>query len=52
MRKRATHQGHPRIDTNDAVFFANDQFAVRFIEEIDFDYAALDACSVLATADA
>ena len=32
--------GSPRIDTSDHVWFANDQLAVRFIEEIDFDYAA------------
>jgi HK97 family phage major capsid protein len=41
--------GAPRIDTSEHVFFANDQLAVRFIEEIDFDYAALDAMSVLLT---
>ena len=35
--------GSPRIDTSEHVWFANDQLAVRFIEEIDFDYAALDA---------
>ena len=33
----------PRKDTSEHVFFANDQLAVRFIEEIDFDYAATDA---------
>jgi hypothetical protein len=32
------------------VFFANDQLATRFIEEIDFDYCALDATAVLMTA--
>jgi HK97 family phage major capsid protein len=41
--------GAPRIDTSEHVFFANDQLAVRFIEEIDFDYAATDAMSVLLT---
>lgn len=41
--------GSPRIDTSEHVFFANDQLATRFIEEIDFDYAALDAVSVLLT---
>jgi HK97 family phage major capsid protein len=41
--------GAPRIDTSEHVFFANDQLAVRFIEEIDFDYAALDAMAVLLT---
>jgi HK97 family phage major capsid protein len=42
--------GHPRIDTSQHVFFANDQLATRFIEEIDFDYAAADAVAVLMTA--
>jgi HK97 family phage major capsid protein len=42
--------GSPRIDTSEHVWFANDQLAVRFIEEIDFDYAALDATAVLLTA--
>ena len=42
--------GHPRIDTSEHVWFANDQLAVRFIEEIDIDFAAADAVSVLATA--
>jgi HK97 family phage major capsid protein len=42
--------GHPRIDNSDQVFFANDQLAVRFIEEIDFDYAASDATAALLTA--
>ena len=42
--------GAPRIDTSEHVWFANDQLAVRFIEEIDFDYAATDATSVLVTA--
>jgi hypothetical protein len=32
------------------VWFANDQLAVRFIEEIDFDYAATDATAALITA--
>lgn len=41
--------GAPRIDTSEHVFFANDQLATRFIEEIDFDYAAVDAMSTLAT---
>lgn len=39
--------GMPRIDTSEHVWFVNDQLAVRFIEEIDFDYAAVDATSVL-----
>jgi HK97 family phage major capsid protein len=42
--------GSPRIDTSEHVWFANDQLAVRFIEEIDFDYAALDATAALITA--
>lgn len=41
--------GSPRIDTSEHVWFANDQLAVRFIEEIDFDYAADDALSALVT---
>jgi HK97 family phage major capsid protein len=44
--------GAPRIDTSEHVWFANDQLAVRFIEEIDFDYAAVDATAVLTTAGA
>ena len=44
--------GHPRIDPSEHVWFANDQLAVRFIEEIDFDYAATDAVAALSTADA
>ena len=42
--------GNPRIDTSEHVWFANDQLAVRFIEEIDFDYAAADAAAALLTA--
>jgi len=42
--------GTPRIDTSEHVWFANDQLAVRFIEEIDFDYAAADATAALVTA--
>jgi HK97 family phage major capsid protein len=44
--------GGPRIDTSEHVWFANDQLAVRFIEEIDFDYAAADATAALITAAA
>lgn len=44
--------GTPRIDTSEHVWFANDQVAVRFIEEIDFDHAATDATSALITAAA
>jgi HK97 family phage major capsid protein len=43
--------GAPRIDTSEHVWFANDQLAVRFIEEIDFDYAAVDAAAALLTAE-
>jgi len=42
----------PRIDTSDQVFFVNDQLAVRFIEEIDFDYMDVQAASALKTAAA
>jgi HK97 family phage major capsid protein len=44
--------GNPRIDTSEHVWFANDQLAVRFIEEIDFDFAANDATAALLTAAA
>ncbi len=44
--------GTPRIDTSEHVWFANDQLAVRFIEEIDFDYCAVDATAALLTAAA
>ena len=44
--------GTPRIDTSEHVWFANDQLAVRFIEEIDFDYCAIDATAALLTAAA
>ena len=44
--------GTPRIDTSEHVWFANDQLAVRFIEEIDFDYCAADATAALLTAEA
>jgi HK97 family phage major capsid protein len=44
--------GTPRIDTSEHVWFANDQLAVRFIEEIDFDYCAGDAVGALLTAPA
>ncbi len=42
----------PRIDTSDQVFFVNDQLAVRFIEEIDFDYMDVAAAAALQTAPA
>jgi hypothetical protein len=41
--------GTPRIDTFEHVWFVNDQLAVRFIEEIDFDYAAAHATAALIT---
>jgi HK97 family phage major capsid protein len=44
--------GSPRMDTSDHVFFANDQLAVRFIEEIDFDYQSNAATAALVTAAA
>ena len=44
--------GQPRIDQSEHVWFANDQLAIRFIEEIDFDYAAPDATAALMTAAA
>ncbi len=44
--------GSPRMDTSEHIWFANDQLAVRFIEEIDFDYAASDATAALLTAAA
>lgn len=44
--------GVPRIDTSEHVWFANDQLAVRFIEELDFDYVAADATTALLTAAA
>jgi len=43
-------RGTPRIDTSEHVLFQNDQLATRFIEEIDIDYCAIDAASVLRTA--
>ena len=47
---RMGEHGSLRLDTSEYVYFANDQLAVRFIEEIDFDYAALDATAALMTA--
>ena len=44
--------GYPRVDTSEHVYFVNDQVGVRFIEEIDFDYCAIDAAAVLLTAAA
>ena len=42
--------GTPRLDTSQHVYFANDQLAGRVIEEIDLDYAAVDATAALITA--
>jgi hypothetical protein len=42
--------GSPRIDTSAHVWFANDQLATRFIEEIDFDFIAQDSTAALLTA--
>jgi HK97 family phage major capsid protein len=42
--------GSPRVDRSEHVWFANDQLAIRFIEEIDFDYCAVDATAALLTA--
>lgn len=42
----------PRIDTSEHVYFANDQLATRFIEEIDFDYNSLEALATLLSAAA
>lgn len=42
-------RGSPRIDFSEHVFFANDQLATRFMEEIDFDYQSLNAVAVLKT---
>jgi hypothetical protein len=49
-KARMGEHGSPSIDTSEHVWFANDQLAVRFIEEIDFDYAATDATAALITA--
>lgn len=45
-------RGMPRTDYSSDVFFATDELAVRFMEEIDFDYLATDAASTLLTAAA
>lgn len=42
-------RGTQRIDFSEHVFFENDQLATRFLEEIDFDYASLEAAAVLKT---
>jgi HK97 family phage major capsid protein len=35
--------GNPRLDFSGDVYFTTDEIGARFIEEIDFDYQALDA---------
>lgn len=42
-------RGSPRIDQSEHVAFLNDQIAVRFIEELDFDYQSIEAVSVMKT---
>jgi HK97 family phage major capsid protein len=44
--------GQPRMDFSAEVYFATDELATRFIEEIDFDYQQADATSALQTAAA
>lgn len=41
--------GSPRIDTSSDVYFATDELAVRFIEEIDIDYNTVNAMAALKT---
>lgn len=43
--------GSPRTDFSTDVFFTTDELAVRWIEEIDFDYADVDCAAALKTAD-
>ncbi len=42
--------GQPRMDFSSDVYFATDELATRFIEEIDFDYQQVDATAALLTA--
>lgn len=42
--------GYPRTDFSTDVFFTTDEIAIRWLEEIDFDYAAPDCAAVLKTA--
>ncbi len=39
--------GSSRMDTSEHVWFANNQLAVKCIQEIDFDYKAVDATAAL-----
>lgn len=41
--------GSPRMDFSSDVYFASDELATRFIEEIDFDYQQVDVTAALAT---
>jgi HK97 family phage major capsid protein len=42
--------GNPRMDMSSDVYFATDELAARFIEEVDFDYQDVGATSSLQTA--
>ena len=42
--------GQPRLDVSSDVYFATDELAARFIEEIDFDYQDVGATASLQTA--
>jgi HK97 family phage major capsid protein len=42
--------GNPRLDFSSDVYFATDEMAARFLEEIDFDYQDLGATASLQTA--
>lgn len=44
--------GSPRTDTSADVYFATDELATRFLEEIDFDYQDVGATASLQTAAA
>ena len=44
--------GSPRTDFSTDVFFTTDELAIRWLEEIDFDYAAPDCAAALKTAAA
>ena len=43
-------KGSPRMDFSSDVYFATDELATRFIEEIDFDYQQVDVTGALLTA--
>ena len=42
----------PRVSTSEHVLFLYDQYATRFLEEVDFDYSDISAMAVLKTAAA